>query len=127
MYLIYQCLHMFVSNLPRSPHVGADSLCRWLWSLWERSIARSLGLYSGAKAGFEAQQSLLDLGESSGALGATVLTGRGDGRRHRPLDELVHPQTGVFIQVGFGEQGGDPLEASFVAFFVTVSRTFNGS
>lgn len=77
-------------------------------------------LDSGANVGFEAQESLLNLGESPGALGTTVLTGWVDGRRHGLLDEVVHPLARLFVQVRFGDQSGDPLQAGFVPFFEAV-------
>ena len=61
------------------------------------------------KVGFEAPESLLNLGESFGTLGATVLTGWGGRRRHGLLNKLVHSLAGVFVQVRFREQSGDSL------------------
>ena len=77
-------------------------------------------IIGAAEAGLEAQESLLELRQGSGALGAAVLTGRGDGRRRGLLDEVVHPLAGVLVQVGFGKQSGDALEARFVAFLVAL-------
>lgn len=62
-------------------------------------------------------QPLLNLGEHPGALGAAVLARR---NRHRLPDELVHPLAGVLVQVYFGHQCGDALEASFVAIIETL-------
>lgn len=64
----------------------------------------------------------MDLRESLLALGAAVQAGGCDGGGHGLLDEVVHSLARVLIQVGFGKQRGNPLEASFVAFFVTVCR-----
>lgn len=100
--------------LPRSPHGSADGLRNRLHS------AESLRLQSGTEAGFKAQEFLVDLRESHGALSAAVQAGRGDGGAHRALDEVVHLLARVLVQTGFGKHSGDTLEAGFVAFFKTV-------
>lgn len=65
-------------NLPGSPHGRADSLRAWLRSDGSHCAAAA----AAAEAGFEAQESLLDLRESPGALSAAVQAGRGDGGGH---------------------------------------------
>ena len=109
-------------NLPRSPHGSADSLRAWLRSAGSHCAAAAAGLalQSGAEAGFETEESLLDLRESLGVLSAAVHAGWGDCRGHGPLDEVVNPLARVLVQARFGEQSGDALEAGFVAFLVTV-------
>ena len=110
-------------NLPGSPHGRADRLRAWLRSDGSHcaaAAAAGLALQSAAEAGFEAQESLLDLRESPGALSAAVQAGRGDGGGHGLLDEVVDPLARVLIQARFGKQSGDALEAGFVAFLVTV-------
>lgn len=62
----------------------------------------------------------MDLREGPGALRTAAQARRGDGGGHGLLDEFVHALTSVLIQSGFGKQGGDALQAGFVAFFVTV-------
>lgn len=115
----------FFLNLPRSPHGSADSLragLRSAGSHCDAAAAAGLALQSGAEAGFEAQESLLDLRESPGALSAAVQAGWGDGGGggRGLLDEFVHPLTRILVQARFGKQSGDALEAGFVAFLVTV-------
>lgn len=107
-----------LSRLPRSPHGGADSLRTWLRKTLRP--AAGLALWSGAEAVFEALESLLDLREGSGALDAAVEAGRGDCGRHGLLDKAIHLLARVLTQTRFGEQGGDTLQAGFVAFPVTV-------
>ena len=109
-------------DLPRSPHGGADRLRAWLCAARGHCAAAAAGLslQSGAEAGLEAHESLLDLRETPGALAATVQAGWGDGGGHGLLHEAVHPLARVLIQAGFGKQRWDALEAGFVAFSVTV-------
>lgn len=122
MYISYNLLWRYgFLNLPGSPHVRIDSLWHWLGPVGKRVW---VVLDSGANVGFEAQESLLNLGESPGALGATVLTSWGDGSRHGLLDEVVQPLARVFVQVYFGDQRGDALQAGFVPFFEAVWCTF---
>lgn len=73
-----------------------------------------------AEAGLQAQESLLDLREAPGTLRAAVQAGRCDRGGHGLLDELVHALARVPVQAGLGEQGGDALEAGFVAVPVAV-------
>lgn len=114
------------SNLPRSPHGGAERLRARLRSAGShrRAAAAGLTLQPRAEAGFEALQPLLDLGESPGAVSAAVQARRGDGGGHGLLDELVDPLARVLVRAGLREQSGDALEAGFVALSVTVCRVW---
>lgn len=62
--------------LPRSPHGRADGLRARLRSAGGRAAADAaaalLAFRFGAEAGLEGLESLVDLREASGALGATV-------------------------------------------------------
>ena len=86
--------------------------------------ARGLEPGAGAQAGFEVHESLLDLGESHGALGAAVPAGRCDGGRGGLLDELVDSLTRALVHAGLGQQSGHAVQARFVAFFVAVCGTW---
>lgn len=86
------------------------------------AAAVGLVLQSGAEAGFEAHESLLDLRETLGGLGTAVQASWCDGGGHGPLDKVGHPLARVLVQAGFGKQRRDALEAGFVAFSVTVCR-----
>ena len=86
--------------------------------------ARGLEPSAGAQAGFEVHESLLDLGESHGALGAAVPAGRRDGGRRGLLDELVDSLACALVHAGFGQQSGHAVKARFVAFFVAVCGTW---
>lgn len=73
----------------------------------------------GAQAGLEAQQPLLDVGESPGGLRAAVEAGRVDRGGHGAPHKVAHPLARVLVEAALREQGGDPLEALFVTFSVT--------
>lgn len=52
---------------------------------------------------FEALQSLLDLRDGSGVLGAAVEAGRSDGGRHGLLDKVIDLLARVLAKACFGE------------------------
>ena len=83
-------------------------------------VVRGLEPSAVAQAGFEVHESLLDLGESHGALGTAVAAGRGDGGREGLLDELVDALARALVHAGLGQQSGHAVQARFVAFFVAV-------
>ena len=87
---------------------------------------RGLEPSAGTQAGFEVHESLLDLGESHGALGAAVPAGRGDSGRGGLLDELVDPLARALVHAGLGQQSGHAVQARFVAFFVAVRGIWVG-
>lgn len=91
--------------------------------VWDRCAAALLTLHPGAEAGFDAQESLMDLRQSHRGLGAAVQAGWGDGGGYGLLDKFIDALVCVWIQVGLGKQNRDAFEARLKTFPVILHRT----